>query len=104
MGDGAGMHVSRGRRTPCPRGPSPGRARTVASRRAGGHDHDRHGLLTLLDSQMQLDREPAARWFPLLGALFAGPRRVLMGAAHRGVDAQVLRDGAPRVGKGLEPG
>jgi len=84
-----------------------------------GRDHDRHGLLTLLDSQVQLGREPAARasqsvisglhehaarWFLLQVALFAGPGRVLMGAAHRGVDAQVPRDRAFRVGQGLEPG
>lgn len=81
--------------------------------------HDRHGLLTLFDSQVQLGGEAAARAsqpvitrlgehatrrFLLLVALFAGPGRVLVGAAHRGVDAQVPDDRAFRVGQGLEPG
>lgn len=81
--------------------------------------HDRHGLLTRLNCQVELGREPAARpsqpmitglgkdtarWFLLQVALLAGPGRMLMGAADRGVDAQVPRDRTLRVGQGLEPG
>lgn len=81
--------------------------------------HDRHGLLTLLDGQVQLGGEPAARpaqpmitglgedatgWFFLQVALLASPGRMLISAAHRGVDTQVPRDRTLRVGQGLEPG
>ncbi len=81
--------------------------------------HDRHGLLPLLDSQVQLGREPAARtpqpviiglvedtarWFFLQVTLLAGSGRMLMGTAHSGVDAQVPHDRALRIGQGMEPG
>ncbi len=84
----------------------------------GGH-HDRHGLLALLDGQVQLGGEPAARasqpMITRLGehaarrlllqvALLPGPGRMMMSAAHRGVDAQVPRDRTFRIGQGLEPG
>jgi hypothetical protein len=60
-------------------------------------DHDRHGLLALLDRQVQLGGEPAARAsqsviaglgedtarrFLLQVTLLASPGRMLMGAAH----------------------
>jgi hypothetical protein len=48
--------------------------------------------------------EHAARWFLLQVALLAGPGRMLVGAADSGVDAQVPRDRALRIGQGLEPG
>lgn len=81
--------------------------------------HDRHGLLTLLDSEMQLGGEAASRpsqpvimrldehaawWLLLQVALLAGPGRMLVGAADRGVDVQVPRDRTPRIGQGLELG
>lgn len=84
----------------------------------GGH-HDRHGPLALLDGQVQLAGEPAARasqpmitrlgehaarWLLLQVALLPGPGRMLMSAAHRGVGAQVPRDRTFRIGQGLEPG
>lgn len=82
------------------------------------HD-DRHGLLALLDGQVQLGGEPAARpsqsviaklaedaarWFLLQVAPLAGPGSMLMGAADRGIDAQVPRDRTLRIGQGLEQG
>jgi hypothetical protein len=48
--------------------------------------------------------QDAARWFLLQVALLAGPGRVLMGAAYRGVDAQVPDNRALRVGQGLATG
>ena len=75
--------------------------------------------MALLDGQVELGGEPAARpsqpmitglgedaarWFLLQVALLAGPGRMLMGAADRGVDAQVPRDRTLRVGQGLELG
>lgn len=48
--------------------------------------------------------EDAARWFFLQFTLLAGPGRVLMGAADRGVDAQVQDDRTFHTGQGLEPG
>ncbi len=47
--------------------------------------------------------EDAAQRFLLQVALFAGPGCVLVGAADRGVDAQVPRDRTLRLGQGLEP-
>lgn len=82
-------------------------------------DHDRHGLQALLDSQVQLGGEPATQapkgvitrlceelawWFLLQVTLFAGPGRMLMSSADRGVDAQVPDARAFHVGQGLEPG
>lgn len=82
-------------------------------------DHDRHGLLALLDRQVQLGGEPAARlsqpMITRLGedaarrlflqvTLLAGPSRMLMSTAHRGIDAQIPRDRPLRVGQGLELG
>lgn len=84
-----------------------------------GRDDDRQGLLALLDGQVQLGGEPAARApksvitrfaedparrFLLQITLLAGPGRMLMGTADRGVDAQVPRDRTFRVGQGLQPG
>jgi hypothetical protein len=80
---------------------------------------DQSSLLTLLDGQVQLGAEPAARAaqpvITRLGdhatrrlllriTLLAGPGRMLMGAADRGVDVQVPRDRTVRVGQGLEAG
>lgn len=79
--------------------------------------HDRHELLALLDGQVQLGGETAARpsqsvitglgehatrWFLLQVALLAGPSFVLMGAADRGVGTQVPGNRTLRVGQGLE--
>lgn len=81
--------------------------------------HHRHGLLPLLDGQVQLGGEPAARTpqtviirlgedaarrFLLQITLSSRPSRVLMGAAYRGIDAQLPDDRALRVSQGLEPG
>ena len=48
--------------------------------------------------------EDAARWFLLQVTLPAGPGRMLVGAADRGVDIQVPRNRTLRVGQGLKPG
>lgn len=48
--------------------------------------------------------EDAAPRFLLQVAPLSGPGRMLMSPAHRGVDAQIPRDLAFRVGQGLEPG
>ncbi|GAA2974596.1 hypothetical protein GCM10010446_68550 [Streptomyces enissocaesilis] len=48
--------------------------------------------------------EDAARRFLPQVTLLAGPGRMLVGAADRGVDAQVPRDRTLRVGQSLEPG
>lgn len=84
-----------------------------------GRDHDRHGLLALLDGQVQLGGEPAARpsqsvitglgeqatwWFLPQVALLAVPGRMLVSAADRGVDTQVPRDRTVRIGQGLKLG
>ena len=76
-------------------------------------------FLILLDGQVALGGEPAARasqpvisgfgehtarWFLLQVALLAGSGRMLLGAADRGVDAQVPDDYAFHVGPGLETG
>lgn len=82
-------------------------------------DHDGHGFLALLDGQVQLGGEPAARasqsviprlgentarWFLLQVTPLASPGRMLMSAAHGGVEAQIPSDQALDVGQGLEPG
>ncbi|MFE1029954.1 hypothetical protein ACFW5I_36390 [Streptomyces sp. NPDC058818] len=76
------------------------------------------GFWPWLDGQVQLGGEPAARaskgvitrlgddpawWFLLQVTLLSGPGRVLMSAAHRGVNAQVPHDRTLRVGQRLEP-
>lgn len=48
--------------------------------------------------------EVTARRVLLQVALIPGPGRILMGAAHGGVDAQVPHDLTLRVGQGLEVG
>ncbi len=84
-----------------------------------GRHQDRHGFLALLDGQVQLGAEPAARAaqpvITRLGehatrrlllqiTLLAGPGRMLMSGADRGVDVQVPRDRTVRVGQGLKAG